>query len=179
MWFFSVFNLFLFFTVVHRYVRHCYTSGKDGLWRISSTVNINTICCFMYFPYLSLNQEFSAAFWRRTGLGLRMCVLFECGRNRDFQGLSLIFLICIEVQFGNNDTSMINVSLLLFCFFFLPLRRGDRYDALRACIGDPLCQKLHNLNVFLVSMPETVRLFANTLLVQLMSLVSKIKKIIN
>uniref|UniRef100_A0A8B9CCV1 E1 ubiquitin-activating enzyme n=1 Tax=Anser brachyrhynchus TaxID=132585 RepID=A0A8B9CCV1_9AVES len=31
---------------------------------------------------------------------------------------------------------------------FLP--RGDRYDALRACIGDPLCQKLHNLNVFLV-----------------------------
>ncbi|KAJ7398933.1 Ubiquitin-like modifier-activating enzyme 6 [Pitangus sulphuratus] len=31
---------------------------------------------------------------------------------------------------------------------FLP--RGDRYDALRACIGDSLCQKLHNLNVFLV-----------------------------
>uniref|UniRef100_A0A8B9I8X5 E1 ubiquitin-activating enzyme n=1 Tax=Anser brachyrhynchus TaxID=132585 RepID=A0A8B9I8X5_9AVES len=56
----------------------------------------------------------------------------------------------LENKFGNNDTSMINVSLLLFCFFFLPLRRGDRYDALRACIGDPLCQKLHNLNVFLV-----------------------------
>ncbi|XP_062987473.1 ubiquitin-like modifier-activating enzyme 6 [Elgaria multicarinata webbii] len=31
---------------------------------------------------------------------------------------------------------------------FLP--RGDRYDALRACIGDRLCQKLHSLNVFLV-----------------------------
>ncbi|XP_038615051.1 ubiquitin-like modifier-activating enzyme 6 [Tachyglossus aculeatus] len=31
---------------------------------------------------------------------------------------------------------------------FLP--RGDRYDALRACIGDSLCQKLHSLNVFLV-----------------------------
>uniref|UniRef100_A0A8C5TZL5 E1 ubiquitin-activating enzyme n=1 Tax=Malurus cyaneus samueli TaxID=2593467 RepID=A0A8C5TZL5_9PASS len=31
---------------------------------------------------------------------------------------------------------------------FLP--RGDRYDALRACIGDSLCQKLHDLNVFLV-----------------------------
>ncbi|XP_069486598.1 ubiquitin-like modifier-activating enzyme 6 isoform X1 [Ambystoma mexicanum] len=31
---------------------------------------------------------------------------------------------------------------------FLP--RGDRYDALRACIGDSLRQKLHNLNVFLV-----------------------------
>uniref|UniRef100_A0A8D2KR09 E1 ubiquitin-activating enzyme n=1 Tax=Varanus komodoensis TaxID=61221 RepID=A0A8D2KR09_VARKO len=31
---------------------------------------------------------------------------------------------------------------------FLP--RGDRYDALRACIGDTLCQKLQNLNVFLV-----------------------------
>uniref|UniRef100_A0A670JJE7 Ubiquitin-like modifier-activating enzyme 6 n=1 Tax=Podarcis muralis TaxID=64176 RepID=A0A670JJE7_PODMU len=31
---------------------------------------------------------------------------------------------------------------------FLP--RGDRYDALRACIGDSLCQKLHRLNVFLV-----------------------------
>uniref|UniRef100_A0A670JJD4 E1 ubiquitin-activating enzyme n=1 Tax=Podarcis muralis TaxID=64176 RepID=A0A670JJD4_PODMU len=27
---------------------------------------------------------------------------------------------------------------------------GDRYDALRACIGDSLCQKLHRLNVFLV-----------------------------
>ncbi|KAM6220901.1 ubiquitin-like modifier-activating enzyme 6 [Rhynchocyon petersi] len=31
---------------------------------------------------------------------------------------------------------------------FLP--RGDRYDALRACIGDSLCQKLQNLNIFLV-----------------------------
>ncbi|XP_029456602.1 ubiquitin-like modifier-activating enzyme 6 [Rhinatrema bivittatum] len=34
------------------------------------------------------------------------------------------------------------------CEEFLP--RGDRYDALRACIGDSLCQKLHHLNVFLV-----------------------------
>ncbi|XP_063156405.1 ubiquitin-like modifier-activating enzyme 6 [Candoia aspera] len=31
---------------------------------------------------------------------------------------------------------------------FLP--RGDRYDALRVCIGDSLCQKLKDLNVFLV-----------------------------
>ncbi|XP_060103829.1 ubiquitin-like modifier-activating enzyme 6 [Heteronotia binoei] len=31
---------------------------------------------------------------------------------------------------------------------FLP--RGDRYDALRACIGETLCRKLHSLNVFLV-----------------------------
>ncbi|XP_031198770.1 ubiquitin-like modifier-activating enzyme 6 [Mastomys coucha] len=31
---------------------------------------------------------------------------------------------------------------------FLP--RRDRYDALRACIGDTLCQKLQNLNIFLV-----------------------------
>nr|DBA28735.1 TPA: hypothetical protein GDO54_009041 [Pyxicephalus adspersus] len=31
---------------------------------------------------------------------------------------------------------------------FLP--RGDRYDALRACIGDSFCKKIHNLNVFLV-----------------------------
>ncbi|KAM4809981.1 ubiquitin-like modifier-activating enzyme 6 [Rhinophrynus dorsalis] len=31
---------------------------------------------------------------------------------------------------------------------FLP--RGDRYDALRACIGDSFCQKIRNLNVFLV-----------------------------
>uniref|UniRef100_A0A8C5LD22 Ubiquitin-like modifier-activating enzyme 6 n=1 Tax=Jaculus jaculus TaxID=51337 RepID=A0A8C5LD22_JACJA len=31
---------------------------------------------------------------------------------------------------------------------FLP--RGDRYDALRACIGNTLCQKLHDLNIFLV-----------------------------
>ncbi|XP_053317677.1 ubiquitin-like modifier-activating enzyme 6 [Spea bombifrons] len=28
--------------------------------------------------------------------------------------------------------------------------RGDRYDALRACIGDSFCQKIHSLNVFLV-----------------------------
>ncbi|XP_068961428.1 ubiquitin-like modifier-activating enzyme 6 [Petaurus breviceps papuanus] len=34
------------------------------------------------------------------------------------------------------------------CEEFLP--RGDRYDALRACVGDTLCQKLQNLNVFLV-----------------------------
>ncbi|XP_077877477.1 ubiquitin-like modifier-activating enzyme 6 isoform X4 [Ictidomys tridecemlineatus] len=34
------------------------------------------------------------------------------------------------------------------CEEFLP--RGDRYDALRACIGDTLCRKLQNLNVFLV-----------------------------
>eukprot|EP00079_Xenopus_tropicalis_P014529 XP_004911132.1 PREDICTED: ubiquitin-like modifier-activating enzyme 6 isoform X2 [Xenopus tropicalis] len=31
---------------------------------------------------------------------------------------------------------------------FLP--RGDRYDALRACIGDTFCKKIHNINVFLV-----------------------------
>ncbi|XP_040180679.1 ubiquitin-like modifier-activating enzyme 6 [Rana temporaria] len=31
---------------------------------------------------------------------------------------------------------------------FLP--RGDRYDALRACIGDTFCKKIHNLNVFMV-----------------------------
>ncbi|XP_044536404.1 ubiquitin-like modifier-activating enzyme 6 [Gracilinanus agilis] len=34
------------------------------------------------------------------------------------------------------------------CEEFLP--RGDRYDALRACIGNTLCQKLQNLNIFLV-----------------------------
>ncbi|XP_043826790.1 ubiquitin-like modifier-activating enzyme 6 [Dromiciops gliroides] len=34
------------------------------------------------------------------------------------------------------------------CEEFLP--RGDRYDALRACIGDTLCQKLQNLNIFLI-----------------------------
>ncbi|XP_072445234.1 ubiquitin-like modifier-activating enzyme 6 isoform X2 [Chiloscyllium punctatum] len=28
--------------------------------------------------------------------------------------------------------------------------RGDRYDALRACIGESMCQKLNNLNVFIV-----------------------------
>ncbi|XP_038660375.1 ubiquitin-like modifier-activating enzyme 6 [Scyliorhinus canicula] len=28
--------------------------------------------------------------------------------------------------------------------------RGDRYDALRACIGESMCQKLSNLNVFIV-----------------------------
>ncbi|XP_068089586.1 ubiquitin-like modifier-activating enzyme 6 [Hyperolius riggenbachi] len=31
---------------------------------------------------------------------------------------------------------------------FLP--RGDRYDALRACIGESFCKKIYNLNVFLV-----------------------------
>ncbi|EMP31703.1 Ubiquitin-like modifier-activating enzyme 6 [Chelonia mydas] len=34
------------------------------------------------------------------------------------------------------------------CEEFLP--RGDKYDALRVCIGESLCQKLHKLNVFLV-----------------------------
>lgn len=32
---------------------------------------------------------------------------------------------------------------------FLP--RGDRYDGLRACIGESLCQELHKLRVFMVS----------------------------
>ncbi|KAG8139692.1 hypothetical protein E2320_002448, partial [Naja naja] len=35
---------------------------------------------------------------------------------------------------------------------FLP--RGDRYDALRVCIGDSLCQKLKNLNVFLIEITD-------------------------
>lgn len=29
--------------------------------------------------------------------------------------------------------------------------RGDRYDALRACIGESLCLKLHTFHVFMVS----------------------------
>lgn len=29
--------------------------------------------------------------------------------------------------------------------------RGDRYDGLRACIGESLCQELHKLRVFMVS----------------------------
>ncbi|RXM36825.1 Ubiquitin-like modifier-activating enzyme 6 [Acipenser ruthenus] len=34
------------------------------------------------------------------------------------------------------------------CEEFFP--RGDRYDALRACIGETMCQKLHQLKVFIV-----------------------------
>ncbi|KAK1175090.1 hypothetical protein AOXY_G2728 [Acipenser oxyrinchus oxyrinchus] len=34
------------------------------------------------------------------------------------------------------------------CEEFFP--RGDRYDALRACIGETMCQKLHKLKVFIV-----------------------------
>uniref|UniRef100_A0A8C4MSW0 E1 ubiquitin-activating enzyme n=1 Tax=Equus asinus asinus TaxID=83772 RepID=A0A8C4MSW0_EQUAS len=33
---------------------------------------------------------------------------------------------------------------------YIDILLGDRYDALRACIGDTLCQKLQNLNIFLV-----------------------------
>lgn len=40
------------------------------------------------------------------------------------------------------------LSVFLVC---VVLSRGDRYDALRACIGDTLCRKLQNLNIFLVS----------------------------
>uniref|UniRef100_A0AAR2M557 Ubiquitin-activating enzyme E1 C-terminal domain-containing protein n=1 Tax=Pygocentrus nattereri TaxID=42514 RepID=A0AAR2M557_PYGNA len=31
-----------------------------------------------------------------------------------------------------------------------PLFEGDRYDALRACIGEPLCSDLHKLHIFMV-----------------------------
>lgn len=82
-------------------------------------------------------------------MGLKVCVLFENGRNGDCRGLHLF--ICIKTEFHNDDTPMEKNNFLLFCFCFLPLFRGDRYDALRACIGESLCQKLHDLNVFLVS----------------------------
>jgi len=116
----------------------------------------------------------SVPFAGETGLGLRTCVLFERGINRNYRGLSLIFLVCVKVQFGINDTTVINGNLLVFCFCPLCLHRGDRYDALRACIGDSLCQKLHDLNVFLVSLTDTVTLFANALSIQLTSTAFKI-----
>lgn len=50
----------------------------------------------------------------------------------------------------------------LFWFSVLCLCRGDRYDALRACIGDTLCQKLHDLNVFLVSMTDFCKCSVDT-----------------
>lgn len=62
--------------------------------------------------------------------------------------------ICIKAEF-HNDAPMEENNLLLICFCFLPHFRGDRYDALRACIGESLCQKLHDLNVFLVSTTDT------------------------
>lgn len=114
----------------------------------------------------------SVVFAGGTGLGLRMCVLFEHGRNRNYRGLGLIFFVHVKVQFGNNDITVINGNLLVFCFCPWCLHRGDRYDALRACIGDSLCQKLHDLNVFLVSMTDT--LFASASLIQLTSTVFKI-----
>lgn len=84
-----------------------------------------------------------------------MCVLFEYGRSRNYRGLTLIFLVHVKVQFGINDAMVINGNLVVFSFCLLYLHRGDRYDALRACIGDSLCQKLHDLNIFLVSMTDT------------------------
>lgn len=39
---------------------------------------------------------------------------------------------------------------VLVCVFVCA-RRGDRYDALRACIGQSFCLELHKLRVFMVS----------------------------
>lgn len=86
------------------------------------------------------------------GLGVTMCVIFEQGRNRNYRGLGLTFLAHVKVHVGIHDTTIINGSLLVSWFCLICLHRGDRYDALRACVGDSLCQKLHDLNVFLVSM---------------------------
>lgn len=58
----------------------------------------------------------SVPFAGGTGLGLRMCVLFEHGRNRNYWGLGLIFLVHVKVQYGISDTTVINGNLLLFCF---------------------------------------------------------------
>lgn len=59
----------------------------------------------------------SVPFAGRTGLGLRMRVIFEHGRTKNYRGLSLVFLVHVEVQFGISDTTVINDNLVLFCFF--------------------------------------------------------------
>uniref|UniRef100_A0A8C5TYY6 E1 ubiquitin-activating enzyme n=1 Tax=Malurus cyaneus samueli TaxID=2593467 RepID=A0A8C5TYY6_9PASS len=58
--------------------------------------------------------------------------------------VAMLALNHFQENFGRRP----NIGSLLF----VPHRneKGDRYDALRACIGDSLCQKLHDLNVFLV-----------------------------
>uniref|UniRef100_A0A8C4MHN5 E1 ubiquitin-activating enzyme n=1 Tax=Equus asinus asinus TaxID=83772 RepID=A0A8C4MHN5_EQUAS len=50
-------------------------------------------------------------------------------------------------QWVSSDTLQVLSLLKHFKHFKIT---GDRYDALRACIGDTLCQKLQNLNIFLV-----------------------------
>ncbi|MBN3293635.1 UBA6 enzyme, partial [Polypterus senegalus] len=50
-----------------------------------------------------------------------------------------LYFDAIEVVKGTETVS---------CEEFFP--RGDRYDALRACVGEIMCQKLHRLKVFLV-----------------------------
>ncbi|KAL4640255.1 ubiquitin-like modifier-activating enzyme 6 isoform X1 [Arapaima gigas] len=46
----------------------------------------------------------------------------------------------------------VSESLLvsIICHHAFITLQGDRYDALRACIGDSMCQKLHGLKVFMV-----------------------------
>ncbi|XP_028661674.2 ubiquitin-like modifier-activating enzyme 6 [Erpetoichthys calabaricus] len=50
-----------------------------------------------------------------------------------------LYFDAVEVVKGTETVS---------CEEFFP--RGDRYDALRACVGEIMCQKLHRLKVFLV-----------------------------
>lgn len=52
----------------------------------------------------------SVLFAGGTGLGLRMCVLFQFGMNRNYR-LCLTFLVHVKVQFGISGTTMINSSL--------------------------------------------------------------------
>lgn len=52
----------------------------------------------------------SVLFAGGTGLGLRMCVLFQHGMNRNYR-ICLTFLVHVKMQFGISGTTMINSSL--------------------------------------------------------------------
>lgn len=59
-------------------------------------------------PFKVNSEQFAAG----RGLGLRTSVLFERGKNRDYRVwyIGLILLVCVKVQFGMSDTTMINGS---------------------------------------------------------------------
>ena len=91
---------------------------------------------------------------------MRACVLAVCGCNGGivwYRGhgcfflFSQVCLICLFVCFHLLFV-LISYGLLIFvvtvCYFYLC--RGDRYDALRLCVGEDTVQRLARLKLFMV-----------------------------
>lgn len=78
--------------------------------------------------------------------------------------ISLFFSICCNfvhvrlcfscVKFYLDAIEVVRPLQSLSAEEFFP--RGDRYDGLRACVGESMCVELHKLRVFMVSVSQLI-----------------------